>query len=74
MESLKLFEKSGCTVEENCPILPNLNRCYRILRAMVWAAGPGRAPHSVQKHFKQTLSDNIDYGRNLTIDEVYEHK
>ncbi len=71
MESLKLFEKSGATVEEKCPILPNLNRCYRILRAMVWAAGPGRAPNSVQKHFKQTLSDNIDYGRRLTIDEVY---
>ncbi len=72
MESLQIVEKSGIAVEEDCPILPNLNRCYRILRAMVWAAGPGRAPHSVQKHFKKTLSDNINYGRKLTIDDVYE--
>ncbi len=71
-ESLELVEKSGITVEEDCPILPNLNRCYRILRAMVWAAGPGKTPLSVQKHFKKTLSDNIDYGRELTIDDVYE--
>ena len=59
-------------MEEDCPILPNLNQCYRILRAMVWAAGPGKAPESVQKHFKKTLSDNIDYGRKLSIDDVYD--
>ena len=66
------MEKSGGKVEEDCPILPNLNQCYRILRAMVWAAGPGKAPESVQKHFKKTLSDNIDYGRKLSIDDVYD--
>ena len=71
-DALQAVEKSGGTVEEDCPILPNLNRCYRILRAMVWATGPGRAPESVQKHFKQTLSDNIDYGRKLSIDDVYD--
>jgi len=71
-DTLQAVEKSGGTVEEDCPILPNLNRCYRVLRAMVWAAGPGRAPESVQKHFKQTLSDNIDYGRKLSIDDVYD--
>ena len=71
-DALQAVENSGGTVEEDCPILPNLNRCYRILRAMVWAAGPGRAPESVQKHFKQTLSDNIDYGRKLSIDDVYD--
>ena len=71
-DSLQAVEKSGGTVDEDCPMLPNLNRCYRILRAMVWAAGPGRAPESVQKHFKQTLSDNIDYGRKLSIDDVYD--
>jgi len=71
-DSLQAVEKSGGTVDEDCPMLPNLNRCYRILRAMVWATGPGRAPESVQKHFKQTLSDNIDYGRKLSIDDVYD--
>ena len=72
MDSLQIVEKSGGTVEEDCPTLPNLNQCYRILRAMVWAAGPGRAPKSVQKHFKKTLSDNINYGRKLSIDDVYD--
>ena len=37
-DALQAVENSGGTVEEDCPILPNLNRCYRILRAMVWAA------------------------------------
>ena len=71
-DSLQAVEKSGGTVDEDCPMLPNLNRCYRILRAMVWATGAGRAPESVQKHFKQTLSDNIDYGQKLSIDDVYD--
>ncbi len=70
--ALQAVEKDGGTIEEDCPKLPKLNRCYRILRAMLWAAGPGRAPQSVQKHFKQTLADNIDYGRQLSIDDVYD--
>ena len=70
--ALQEVENAGATVEEDCPDLPNLGSCYRILRAMLWAVGPGRAPQSVQKHYKKTLADNIEIGRQLNIDDVYD--
>jgi amidase len=39
---------------------------------MLWAALPGRAPDAIQKHFKRTLRENIEFGRSLTIDDVYD--
>ncbi len=68
--ALTEIEKNGGIVEEACPELPDLDKTYRVLRAMLWAVGPGRAPAAIQKHFKQTLHENIEFGRNLTIDNV----
>jgi len=70
--ALAQLEREGARVEEACPPLPDLDQTYRVLRAMVWAAGPGKAPPAVQRHYKATLRDNIDFGRKLTVDEVYE--
>lgn len=70
--ALMQLEAEGARVEEACPPLPDLDQTYRVLRAMVWAAGPGKAPDSVQRHYKDTLRDNIDFGRKLTVDDVYE--
>ncbi len=69
--ALALVEAQGGLVEEVCPELPGLDHAYRVYRAMLWASGPGRAPESIQKHFKPTLLSNIEYGRNLSIDDVY---
>ena len=57
-----------------CPDLPDLNRTYRTLRAMFWAALPGRAPAQVQAGFKPTLHDNIADGKhpNLTVEDAYD--
>ena len=71
-KSLIKVAQQGGMVEEACPDLPNLERTYRVLRAMVWAAGPGRAPQAIQQHYKATLTDNIEAGRNLTPDEIYD--
>ena len=68
--ALGRFDRSGGTVEEACPNLSNLDRTYRVLRGFHWACGPGRAPHQVQKHFKGTLSDNVAFGRSLTVDDL----
>ena len=68
--ALERMADAGAGVEEACPDLPDLDRCYRTLRAMVWAAGPGRAPEAVQRHFKATLADNIEQGRRLTGDDI----
>ncbi|MCP4183148.1 MAG: amidase [Hyphomicrobiales bacterium] len=71
-DALAKVEKNGGLVDETCPDLPGLDKTYRVLRAMLWAAGPGRAPEHIQKHYKQTLVENIQYGRDLTIDDVYD--
>ncbi|MCP5087697.1 MAG: amidase [Rhodobacteraceae bacterium] len=71
-QALSQVETLGGLVEEDCPELPDLERTYRTLRAMLWAAGPGRAPDAVQRHFKHTLADNIDQGRKLEADDIYD--
>ncbi|MBR9763839.1 MAG: amidase [Rhodobacteraceae bacterium] len=70
--ALGRVERAGAVVEETCPPLPELDGTYRVLRAMLWAAGPGRADPKVQRHFKETLRENIEYGRMLTITDVYD--
>ena len=70
--ALSKVEAQGGMVDEACPELPGLDHAYRVYRAMLWASGPGRAPEAIQKHFKPTLQGNIDYGRNLVINDVYD--
>jgi amidase len=71
-DALGKIEGEGAVVVEDCPELPELDKTYRVLRAMLWAALPGRAPDAIQKHFKRTLRENIEFGRSLTIDDVYD--
>ncbi|MDP6167001.1 MAG: amidase family protein [Gammaproteobacteria bacterium] len=71
-QALSQVEAQGGVVEEACPQLPGLDHAYRVYRSMLWASGPGRAPAAMQQHYKPTLQDNINYGRDLTIDDVYD--
>ena len=70
--ALELVSKNGGEVEEDCPDLPGLEKTFRTLRAMLWAALPGRAPDAIQKHYKPTLAKNIQQGRDLTVDDIYD--
>ena len=70
-QALEQVEKSGGMIEESCPQLPKLDKTYRVLRAALWASGPGKAPDSIQKHYKATLADNINYGRTMSVDDIY---
>ena len=70
--ALGKVEAAGSLVEEVSPDLPALYETYITLRAMVWAASPGRLPENIQSGFKQTLSENIDLGRQLTTDQIYD--
>ena len=69
---LKLAEGAGATVEEACPDLANLERTYYRLRGMDMAITGSKVPDEVSRHFKQTLRDNIAFGRALTIEELAE--
>lgn len=68
--ALDRVASQGGNVEEACPALPALYDTYITLRAMFWAALPGRAPEAIQKGYKKTLAGNIQVGRDLSIDQV----
>jgi len=68
--ALEKMEAAGAQVEEACPDLPKLYETYIALRATFWNSTSGRAPRSVQKHFKKTLADNIALGKNLTVEQI----
>lgn len=69
-KALEAVARAGGVVEDACPDLPGLDHAYRTLRGMLWASGTGRAPDHIQRHFKPTLAQNIQQGRDLTIDDV----
>jgi len=70
--ALDRLARAGAEVEDHCPELTGLDRTYRVLRAMLWAAMAGRAPEAITRHYKATLRDNIAYGRDLTVEDVYD--
>lgn len=70
--AMRAVERAGGTVAEECPDLPDLERTYLTLRAMFWAALPGRAAPEVQAHYKPTLRQNIDHGRRLDAETIYD--
>lgn len=71
-KALTQVQGLGANVDETCPPLDRLGPTYRTLRAMFWAALPGRLPQEVQQHYKRTLRENIEAGRRLSIDDVYD--
>ena len=70
--AMRAVEAAGGTVEESCPDLTGLEPTYLTLRAMFWAALPGRAPAAVQAYYKPTLRQNIDHGLNLPAQTIYD--
>lgn len=62
----------GAEVDEDCPSLEGLERTYLTLRGMLYGAVNARFPDEVQRHFKPTLKENIEYGRQLDIEDVYD--
>jgi amidase len=70
--ALEAAGRKGAAVEEDCPQLPDLYETYITLRAMNWAAGAGRYPEAVRRHYKRTLADNIELGRKLTAERIYD--
>lgn len=68
--AVEKLQSLGTDVEEICPDLPELYRTYVVLRGFFWAALPGRLPDHVQAGFKRTLTENVQFGRDCTIDDV----
>jgi hypothetical protein len=70
--AMTTVERAGHRVENACPALPGLAQTYQTLRAMFWAALPGRAPAEVQAFHKPTLVQNIEQGRSLSAETIYD--
>lgn len=67
---LERLETIGTRIELACPDLTGLYDTYRTLRGAYWAALPGRLPPEVQEGFKETLRDNVAFGKSLTLDQL----
>ena len=68
--ALGRVERAGAMITEDCPDLAGLDHAYRTARALLWASGPGTAPDAVQRGFKQTLRQNIQQGRDLSLADI----
>lgn len=61
---------AGTVVEEDCPDLTDLLETYNTLRACAQWASPGHEPDHIQAHYKKTLRENIELGKNLKAIEI----
>ena len=68
--AMRSASKDGATIIDACPDIEGLETAYRTLRGAMWAATVGRMAPEIQDHLKDTLKENIDFGRGLTIDDV----
>ena len=68
--ALETLERNGSSVTETCPDLAQLDRTYHVLRGLMWATGTRNMPDHVTRNFKQTLADNISFGKSLTVDDI----
>jgi amidase len=64
------MEGHGAIIEEACPDLSDLERTYYTLRGLDMAVAARQTSDDIARHFKQTLADNMAFGRRLTIDDV----
>jgi len=71
-QAMASVERDGGVVEEACPDLPRLYETYVTLRGIHYGAINARLPAEVRKHFKKTLRDNVETGKNLTADRIYD--
>ncbi len=68
--ALKTMEGGGAVVEETCPDITGLGVAYYTLRGLMWVSSFRNAPHELTRHFKATLAENLEFGRQLTVDEI----
>jgi amidase len=70
--AMTALQGAGTVVEDACPDISGLYDTYMVLRGISQAAGPGKAPAHVQSGYKQTLAENIAWGRALTADRIFD--
>ncbi len=69
--AMQLVARAGAEVTDACPDLPGLNQTYLALRGLHYGAVTASLPPEVQAGFGQRLRDNIDFGLNQSLADVY---
>ena len=70
--AMEKTEKAGAEVSDACPKLPGLYETYLTVRGTHYGAVNAYLPEPVQQHFKRTLRENTDYGRDLETKAIYD--
>ncbi len=71
-EAMETAERAGASVDDGCPELPKLYDTYVALRGVHYGSNNAYLPESVQIHFKKTLKENTEFGRNLSTSAIYD--
>ncbi len=59
-------------IVESYPELQRLNETYLTLRGIHYGAVTDNLPAAAKRHFKRTLRENVDFGRNLDASQIYQ--
>jgi amidase len=70
--AMEKLSGAGMEVEEACPELPGLEETFRVLRGINFGTVNASFPEEVQRHFKATLRDNVDYALKLDSARIFE--
>ncbi len=70
--AMERAEGGVLTVEDACPSLHGLNETYLTLRGIHYGAVTDYLPDEAKRHFKKTLRENAEFGRNLKASDIFE--
>lgn len=71
-DAMQIVARAGATVENTCPDLPLLNETYLALRGLHYGAVTARLPEHVQEMFGERLRENMEFGLNQSLSDVYD--
>lgn len=71
-QAMEKVAAAGGEVTEACPDLTGLRDAYITLRGMHYGAINAYLPQDVQRHFKETLRANTEFGRTLKSSHIYD--
>jgi amidase len=67
-----VFERMGCRVEDAAPDLAAADEIFAVLRGLGFVAAYGEMFDREPSVFKDTIAENLAFGRSLTADRIGE--
>lgn len=70
-DAMETVARAGASVDDACPDLPDLNETYLALRGLHYGAVVAGLPDDVRATFGHRLRDNVEFGLNQNLDDLY---